>query len=116
MQRIRLRHLRGSRAAEVDEFPVVDALELLLGRDPSASVRFDPERDDLVGRRHARIVTDPEVAGGFLIMDLDSLNGTFVNRDRVVGRVALRPGDVVGLGADGPELLFDLLTAGRGTP
>lgn len=107
MERVILRHLRGSKASEIEEFPLDEFAEMILGRDPGADVRFDPE-DDVVGRRHARIVRDPEDRYHFTVVDLNSRNGTFVNKQRVTGSVALNPGDVVQLGAGGPEIQFDI--------
>ncbi len=107
-ERIVLRHQRGSRANQVDEFPLDHVSELIIGRDPSATVKFDPESDDLVSRQHAKIVQDSNDPTRFLIADLGSRNGTFVNQQRISGEVALSVGDVIQLGAGGPEFGFDL--------
>ncbi len=108
MERIILRHLSGSKANQVDEFPLTQFKELTIGRDPASTVAFDPERDDLVGRQHAKIVQDPANPTQFLIVDLNSRNGTFLNRQRIVGSAKVMPGDVVQLGAGGPEIQFDV--------
>jgi S1-C subfamily serine protease len=108
MERVLLRHLKGSKSGSVEEFPLAQVTELTLGRDPMAQVRFDPDKDDLVGRQHARIVRDPKDPARFTLTDLNSRNGTFLNKLRVVGTMPLVPGDVIGLGAGGPELQFDL--------
>lgn len=108
MERIILRHLKGSKASQVEEFPVAQFAELTLGRDPGSQVRFEPEKDDLVGRQHARIARDPADPAKFTLMDLNSRNGTFLNKSRIVGSMPLNPGDVIQLGAGGPEIEFDL--------
>jgi serine protease Do len=108
MEKVVLRHLKGSKSGSVEEFPLAQVTELTLGRDPMAQVRFDPDKDDLVGRQHARIVKDPKEAARFTLTDLNSRNGTFLNKLRVVGTMPLVPGDVIGLGAGGPEIQFDL--------
>jgi serine protease Do len=108
MERIVLRHLSGSKANQVEEFPLAHFRELIFGRDPSASVKYDPNRDDLVGRQHAKIVQDPSDPTQFTVTDLNSRNGTFVNRQRIVGTVKIAPGDTVQFGAGGPEFQFDL--------
>ncbi|MDZ4674579.1 MAG: trypsin-like peptidase domain-containing protein [Gemmatimonadota bacterium] len=108
MERVILRHLKGSRSGAVEEFPLASVTELTLGRDPMAQVRFDPDQDDLVGRQHARIAKDSKDASRFTVTDLNSRNGTFLNKLRVVGTIPLVPGDVIQLGAGGPELQFDL--------
>ncbi|HSB08162.1 MAG TPA: trypsin-like peptidase domain-containing protein [Blastocatellia bacterium] len=108
MERIILRHLSGSKANQVEEFPLAHFRELTIGRDPSSTVKYDPDRDDLVGRQHARVIRDSAHPGEFLITDLGSRNGTFVNKQRIVGTAKVVPGDVVQFGAGGPEFQFDL--------
>jgi S1-C subfamily serine protease len=107
MERIVLKHLSGSKANQVEEFPLAHVKELVLGRDPSSTVKYDPDRDDLVGRQHARIAQDPADPAQFVITDLNSRNGTFVNRQRLTGTTRLNFGDVVQLGPGGPELVFE---------
>lgn len=108
MERVILRHLKGSKASQLEEFPLEQFAELIMGRDPASSVRFDPEKDDLVGRQHARIAKDPADSHRFKLVDLNSRNGTFLNKLRVVGEMPLQPGDVIQLGAGGPEIQFDI--------
>jgi len=108
MERVVLRHLSGAKNQQIEEIPLDKAKDLLIGRDPAAHVRFDPERDDLVGRQHARILQDPGDKYKYSIVDLNSRNGTYVNKQRVVGTIALGPGDVVQLGPGGPEFQFDI--------
>ncbi len=108
MERIILRHLSGSKANQVEEFPLNHIKELIMGRDPSATVRYDPDRDDLVGRQHARIAPDANDPTAFTVTDLNSRNGTFVNRQRINGTMRIGPGDTVQLGPGGPEFIFDL--------
>ncbi len=108
MERVVLRHLKGSKASQLEEFPLDQFAELVIGRDPSAGVRFDPDKDDLVGRQHARIARDASDPYRFVLTDLNSRNGTFLNKLRVVGDRPLQPGDVIQLGAGGPELQFDI--------
>jgi serine protease Do len=108
MERIVLRHLSGSKVNQVEEFPLSHFRELVIGRDPSATVKYDPDRDDLVGRQHAKIVQDTADPTQFLLVDLNSRNGTFVNKQRIVGTARIVPGDTVQFGAGGPEFQFDL--------
>jgi len=108
MERVILRHLKGSKASQLEEFPMQQFVELTIGRDPNSTIRFDPEKDDLVGRQHARITKDPADPYRFKLQDMNSRNGTFLNKLRVVGEMPLQPGDVIQLGAGGPELQFDL--------
>ena len=108
MERVILRHLKGSKASQLEEFPLQQFAELVFGRDPNSSVRFDPEKDDLVGRQHAKVARDASDPYRFKVVDLNSRNGTFLNKLRVVGEMPLQPGDVIQLGAGGPEIQFDL--------
>lgn len=61
------------------------------GRHPDAEIFLD---DVTVSRRHLNF---HRVDGGFEIEDLGSLNGTYVNHDRV-DRYQLKPGDEVQIG------------------
>jgi serine protease Do len=108
MERIVLKHLSGSKANQVEEFPLNHVKELILGRDPSSTVKYDPDRDDLVGRQHAKITQDPNDPSQFIVTDLNSRNGTFVNRQRLTGTTRVNPGDVVQLGPGGPEFIFEI--------
>ncbi len=108
MERIVLKHLSGSKANQVEEFPLAHVKELILGRDPSSTVKYDPDRDDLVGRQHAKIAQDPNDPSQFIVTDMNSRNGTFVNRQRLTGTTRVNPGDVVQLGPGGPEFIFEI--------
>jgi S1-C subfamily serine protease len=108
MSRIVLKHLSGSRAREVSEFPLDQYPELTIGRDPDSAVPYDPDKDDLVGRHHANIKRDSNDPSQFVVTDLNSRNGTFVNKQRIIGSARIAPGDVIQFGAGGPEFQFDL--------
>lgn len=75
--------------------------ELSLGRDLSNDIVIS---DADVSRRHARLVQQGE---GYLLEDLGSTNGTFVNGERLTAPQALRPGDSVRLG-ETVEVIFEL--------
>jgi len=103
------RSLNDADAAAVDALPLGSAL-LVVQRGPSAGSRFlldtelvsagrHPESeiflDDVtVSRRHAEFRRGP---GGYSVADVGSLNGTYVNRDRI-DEVALQGGDEVQIG------------------
>jgi diguanylate cyclase (GGDEF)-like protein len=72
---------------------------LLIGRDGPCTLVVD---DDSVSRRHAKI---ERVAGKHMLIDLRSLNGTFVNEERIT-EVELRAGDRIRLG----KQIFKFLT------
>jgi predicted component of type VI protein secretion system len=66
--------------------------EITIGRDISNRIVInDPE----VSRRHARLTAQ---MGGYVIEDLGSTNGTFVDGQRLMGPHLLRPGQVVMFG------------------
>ncbi|HET6627105.1 MAG TPA: FHA domain-containing protein [Nocardioidaceae bacterium] len=103
------RSLNDADAAAVDALPSGSAL-LVVQRGPSAGSRFlldtelvaagrHPESeiflDDVtVSRRHAEFRRGPE---GYTVADVGSLNGTYVNRDRI-DEVPLQGGDEVQIG------------------
>ena len=94
--------LSGARVGQVEAFRKA---YIGLGRHPLSDVRFDAERDLDVSSRHAAIVRTPDGAG-FIIQDLGSRNGTFVNGKRITGDTSLQDGDVIGCGANGPAIEF----------
>ena len=69
---------------------LVDA-HLLIGRSSTCQLVL---ADDTVSRRHAELFLD---GGRWLLRDLGSANGTWVNGRRVV-EAEVRPGDIVHLG------------------
>jgi class 3 adenylate cyclase len=75
------------------------ATRLTLGRGDDAELRID---DPEISRAHA--VLGP-TAEGLEIQDLGSLNGTWVNGERISGPTLLAPGDVVRIGTTRIEVL-----------
>lgn len=67
-------------------------LRTTLGRGRGNSIVL---RDAKVSRRHAEIRLQD---GNFVIQDLNSRNGTFVNDQRISTAVALQPGDEIRVG------------------
>lgn len=65
---------------------------VLLGRDPNASLQLDAP---LVSRRHATI--DQDSRGNYILSDY-SVNGVFVNGQRVTNSVKLSEGDAIRIG------------------
>src|SRR5258708_37533236 len=65
---------------------------LTIGRDMNNDLVIN---DAEVSRNHGRLTSQ---SGGYLIEDLASTNGTFVNGQRLIGPKLLNPGDVVGFG------------------
>ncbi len=73
---------------------------LRIGRDHTAAhgLRLS---DDSVSRAHAELRRHGEV---WLLRDLGSMNGTWINGHRLVGEAPVRPGDVVAFGRVGFRL------------
>lgn len=107
IERYVIKHLSGSKANQVEEFDF-SKNELKLGRAADCQIQFDPEVDVLVSREHGKIVKDGVEPPEFSIIDNNSRNGIFVNKERVKGVAKLYPGDEVQLGNNGPVFLFDI--------
>ncbi|HOU42325.1 MAG TPA: FHA domain-containing protein, partial [Promineifilum sp.] len=75
--------------------------QAVIGRDPSCEVHLDHPS---VSRRHAEIRRQPD--GSFVIRDLGSANGTFVDGQRVVAWLPLAKGAVVQIGPY--KMVYDL--------
>ena len=108
--RAQFKFLSGARAGQVEAFRKG---YIGLGRHPLSDVRFDAERDLDVSSRHAAIVRKSE---GFVLQDLGSRNGTFVNGQRITGDTLLKGGDIIGFGANGPALEFAVIEADADLP
>lgn len=89
-----LRHRLGSLAGTTHTFKTG---KFQLGRRRDCEIRFDSHLDRMVSSLHASI----EAADGrWILEDLGSTNGTFVNGREIVGRVSLAHGDEIVLGCD----------------
>ncbi len=108
MERMIIKHLSGSKANQVEEFALKHHNELIFGRDEGSTVKYDPDRDDLVGRQHAKIQLDPSNPNGFTVTDLSSRNGTFVNNNKISSPTQIMAGDVIQFGPNGPKFQFDV--------
>jgi predicted component of type VI protein secretion system len=75
--------------------------DLVLGRDARCEVHVD---DPTVSRRHAALRW---CEGVWMLEDLSSTNGTWVNGRRVRTSAPVRPGDVVQLGETQLRLGYD---------
>ena len=80
----------------------LEADEISIGRDATNIVAIN---DAEVSRRHARM----ELRGtAYVLQDLGSTNGTFVNGTRVSGMQVLNPGDTVSFG-EGIVLVYEFV-------
>ncbi len=81
--------------------------QLVIGRDSSNSVAIN---DAEISRKHSRLSFQ---GGKYVLEDLGSTNGTFVNGQRLAGPVVLKPGDVVSLGEQ-IVLMYDAINIDPG--
>lgn len=88
--------------AEIGKRITLDERDLVLGRSSAADVQLDI---DNVSRNHASIVRS---AHGWILRDLDSTNGTFVNELPIRERL-LRDGDQIRIG----RAMLKFLTSGN---
>ena len=88
--------------AEIGKRIRLEQRELVFGRSSNADVHLDI---DNVSRSHASVAKTP---GGWLLRDLDSTNGTFVNEVPVHQRL-LRDGDLIRIG----RAMLKFLTGGN---
>lgn len=94
---IELRVLSGTRAGQRDSF---DKSLVTVGRHPLSDLRFDAEGDRDVSAKHAELRWDGR---RWLLRDIGSTNGTFVNGERIAGERELREGDTISFGERGPR-------------
>jgi protein phosphatase len=85
---------------------VVEKSYAMLGRAPQADVRFGPDHDLPVSGRHAAVVFRD---GDWILRDLASTNGTFVNGERIKGEHQINDQDLIRLGDGGPMLRFGVV-------
>jgi len=81
--------------------------QIVIGRDSTNGVVIN---DAEISRKHARLTFQ---GGKYVLEDLGSTNGSFVNGQRLAGPVVLKSGDVVSLGEQ-IVLLYDALSVDAG--
>ncbi|MEI8165037.1 MAG: FHA domain-containing protein [Chloroflexales bacterium] len=103
--RVELAITSGARAGQKEllEMPLIR-----IGRHPANDVRFHPELDTDVSGMRCEIKV---IGARLMIHDSNSTNGTFVNGERVREDRPIYDGDVIGLGAHGPQLTLGAAAA-----
>jgi serine protease Do len=107
-RKIIIRHVSGSKANQIEEFPLSGRTEFRIGRDPASDIVYDSVRDDVVSRNHAVIAVSGNEPPTFTIADSNSSNGTFLNKEQIFEKKELLPDDTVMFGKNGPAFTFDL--------
>ena len=76
--RVVIDHVAGARRGQRQEFPA--QARIRFGRHPDCEVSFDPHRDIDASSRHAEL---RRLEAGWVLVDLGSSNGTYVDGHRV---------------------------------
>jgi S1-C subfamily serine protease len=100
----------GARAGQTEEFsqPFVQ-----IGRHPHCDLRFDADRDLDVSSRHATVLLQDEM---FILRDLGSTNGTFVNGKRLTADHVITSEDEIQFGRQGPKVRVSIVRPQRTGP
>jgi ABC-type multidrug transport system ATPase subunit/pSer/pThr/pTyr-binding forkhead associated (FHA) protein len=83
--------LLSSQTITPEEFELTRS-EIVIGREDDADLTVPSQA---VSRRHARLMRE---GGGYVVEDLGSSNGTYINGQKLSGRHALKSGDQIRLG------------------
>ncbi len=83
--------LLSSQTITPEEFELIKP-EMVIGRDDDVDLTIPSQA---VSRRHARLLREAE---GYVVEDLGSSNGTYVNGQKLSGRRVLKTGDQIRLG------------------
>ena len=78
-----------------------------VGRHPDNDLCLDPRADLHASANHAVLL---RVGDNWMVRDLGSSNGTYVNSVEVAGDTTVTSGDRVRFGADGPEIIVTFAT------
>jgi pSer/pThr/pTyr-binding forkhead associated (FHA) protein len=78
----------------------IDQDEIIIGRDPGNDIQIDNEA---VSREHARIIRGPNY---YLIEDLNSTNGTFVNGKKI-NKKFLQEVDEISIGKHSLQVVLE---------
>jgi serine protease Do len=105
---ITITHLSGSKTGQNEIFSLSKKKEVRFGRSNQSDVLYDAVKDDVVSREHAQISQNLQNPAKFIIEDLGSRNGVYINGNKVEGNTPLSHGDRVNLGQNGPGFMFSL--------
>ena len=109
--------LSGSKKGKIE---AADAQVVRIGRQPYCELKLDPYQDIPASGDHCHVIREED--GSYYVLDSGSTFGTWLNGNRIQGRVKLSTGDVIECGRDvdgareGPRLKFYLETDVRKCP
>lgn len=84
-----------------------------IGRHPQSELQFDADQDLDVSGRHAGVAMEGDI---YVLRDLGSTNGTFVNGKRLTSDHVLASKDVIRFGPNGPQVEFTAIGEARRSP
>jgi len=99
--------LTGARAGQTD---IIGQPVIIIGRHPDCDIRFDTDRDLDVSARHASLTLEGD---RYVLRDLESTNGTYVQGRPVRDPVLLSAKEVIRFGPSGPKVEFTLISSAR---
>lgn len=102
--------LTGARAGQTSIF---GQAYIAIGRHPESTLQFDADQDLDVSGRHAGVALEGDL---YVLRDLGSTNGTFVNGKRLTADHVLATKDVIRFGPNGPQLEFTAIGEARRSP
>lgn len=98
--RVVIDHVAGSRRGQRQEFPA--GARVRFGRHPECEVSFDPHKDIDASSRHAELRA---VDTGWVLVDLGSSNGTYVEGHRIAEAPVARDAPIaIDFGPGGPRV------------
>lgn len=106
--RIVIYHLSGPKIKQVEQFACEAFGELTIGTKQGCAIQFDGADALGIGREHASIKITSDDPPRFVLRDLGSRSGTFLNGRPVGSGAEISAGDEVELGRGGPRFAVDV--------
>lgn len=105
--RVVIDHVAGSRRGQRQDLSARDRIRF--GRHPECEVAFDPQRDIDASSRHAELRPVPS---GWVLVDLGSSNGTYVDGHRITEAIVAKDVPIsIEFGPGGPRVRLVVGTA-----